>query len=36
MRAYKTLLNATSPGKLKNFDSELKAVIDKKNDIRFT
>ncbi|MFJ8717196.1 DUF4157 domain-containing protein [Streptomyces violaceus] len=36
MKAYKTSLNATSPGKLKNFESELQAVIDKKNDIRFT
>ncbi|WP_306922342.1 hypothetical protein [Streptomyces luteogriseus] len=36
MKAYKKRLSAASPGKLRNFDSELKAVIAKKNDIRFT
>ncbi|MFJ7294469.1 eCIS core domain-containing protein [Streptomyces collinus] len=36
MKAYKKRLAAASPGKLRNFDSELKAVVAKKNDIRFT
>ncbi|MET9764539.1 DUF4157 domain-containing protein [Streptomyces sp. NPDC006372] len=36
MKAYKKRLAAASPGKLRNFDSELAAVVAKKNDIRFT
>ncbi|MFG2828971.1 DUF4157 domain-containing protein [Streptomyces sp. NPDC048434] len=36
MKKYKRDLAATSPRKLRNFEHELKAVIDKKADIRFT